>query len=175
MLHGGGTSGIESPFISQIIETIANSNISVLGFNMPYCERGEKETRMPELTEEVEALADVIGYLRGEGYQKINIVAKSLGGIIASFYLDKNPAEDIDVIILGYVIGSVKMGAVVPCLRLVIQGADDRFGDSQAVREELNNRDTKIVEIPQADHSYRNKDSEPAYQAEAIKILLANL
>ena len=174
VVHGGGPVGIETPFISQIINTIADSKRSVFGFNLPYCEREEEKTSQ-NLTEEVAALAEVVNYLRSEGYQKITLIGKSLGAIVASFYLEQNPDADLDAVVLGYVLDSVKTEALRPRLRLVIQGEEDRFGDSDAVRQALNNSTANVIGIDGADHSYRDRDRQPAYQAEAIKILLENL
>lgn len=89
ILHGGGPEGIESNFISNIINSLCNTGESVLGFNFPYCERGEENSSGEELLEETAALSKVVEFLKGEGYEKIIIVAKSLGGIITSYWLDK--------------------------------------------------------------------------------------
>ncbi len=174
VLHGGGVAGIESPFISKIITEFADSKKSVLGFNMPYCERGEESTSN-NLIEETEALKSAIEYLRTEGYGRITVIGKSLGSIIASYYLEQNEAPDVEVITLGYVIGSVKTPVITPYLKLVIQGENDRFGNMEAVKKEINNPQISIIEIPKADHSYRDINKNPIYQEEVIKILLNNI
>ncbi|MYB39701.1 hypothetical protein F4X86_00165 [Candidatus Saccharibacteria bacterium] len=178
VLHGGGTAGVESPFISRIISAVADSRRSVFGFNMPYLERGGQSTS-EGLEEEVEALAEVIYFLRGEGYDKITVVAKSLGAIVTSFYLEKNKAANLDVIILGYVIGDVKTAAIAPYTKCVIQGESDRFGGRQAVLDELDRAGfggkIEVVELAGADHSYRNARGEPEFQPLAIDCLLASL
>jgi len=35
--------------------------------------------------------------------------------------------------------------------------------------------EANVVELPKADHGYRNEQKEPLYQVEAIKILLQHL
>jgi predicted alpha/beta-hydrolase family hydrolase len=171
VLHGSGTEGVESSFIAKVIEALTKTGNSVFGFNFPYCERGDESSSGPELTEEVEALKRVINQLHGNGY-KVTIVAKSLGGIVASFYLEQNPSDEIELIVLGYVVGDVKTQAVHNNLKAVIQGENDRFGGIDAVKNELGDIPAKIIAIPSADHSYRNDQKEPIYQDNAIQELL---
>src|SRR6266545_2049135 len=161
VLHGGGPEGIETPFIASIITSLTENGTSVFGFNFPYCERGEENSSGEDLTEETAALGTVVQFLRSEGYQKIIVVAKSLGGITTSYWLGQHSAEDIEVVVLGYVIGSVKTETLQGKLRLVIQGENDRFGNAGAVKEELakHNVQADVAEVPKADHSYRNEQN----------------
>ncbi|HEU4914304.1 MAG TPA: alpha/beta fold hydrolase [Candidatus Saccharimonadales bacterium] len=177
VLHGGGAGGVEAPFISSVISALSGTGNSVFGFNFPYCERGEESSSGPELAEETATLQTVIEFLRSEDYEKIIIVAKSLGGIITSYWLARHPNEDVSVVVLGYVIGSVKTDALAGKIRLVIQGEHDRFGNAAAVEEELakHSVEARIIELPKADHSYRNEQKEPAYQEAAITELLRQL
>ncbi len=177
VLHGGGPEGIETTFISNIINALTTMGNSVFGFNFPYCERGEENSSGPELIEETATLEKVMQFLRGESYKKIVIVAKSLGGIITSYWLEQNKAEGVEVVILGYVIGSVKTAALQDKLHVVIQGENDRFGNADAVREELAKHDVtaEVIEVPKADHSYRNVQKEPIHQEEATTLLLTSL
>lgn len=116
-------------------------------------------------------------FLRSEGYEKIVIIAKSLGGIITSYWLEQNPDENIEVVVLGYVIGSVKTEALKGKLHLVIQGENDRFGNAGAVKDELAKYDieTNVLELSKADHSYRNEQKEPVYQSAAVELLAQQL
>lgn len=170
VLHGGGAEGVETPFIPNIISALSGTGNSVFGFNFPYCERSEENSSGPELTEETATLETVVQFLRNEGHEKIVIVAKSLGGIVTSHWLAQHPNEDVGVIVLGYVIGSVKTEALQGEVRLVIQGEHDRFGNAAAVRAELakHSVEARVVEVPKADHSYRNEQREPVYQESAI-------
>lgn len=176
-LHGGGPEGVETPFISNIINALTSTRNSVFGFNFPYCERGEENSSGEELTEETAVLDKVVRFLRGEGYEKIVIIAKSLGGITTSYWLEQHPDENVEVVVLGYVIGSVKTVALQGKLHLVIQGENDRFGDAEAVNEELakHNVGAEVVEVAKADHSYRNEQKEPVYQDQAIELLIKEL
>ena len=170
ILHGGGPAGVESPFISEIFQAIADSRQSVFAFNLPYCERGEASTS-DGLAEEVEALAAALEHLRAEGYARILVIAKSLGAIVLSFYLEQKPASALEAIVLGYVIGDVKTAAIKPNLISVIQGGEDRFGNGRAVRREIGPA-ADITEIPATDHSYRNAEKQPEHQPAVIKMLL---
>jgi predicted alpha/beta-hydrolase family hydrolase len=174
VLRGGGPEGIETPFISNIINSLTATGSSVFGFNFPYCERGEENSSGEELAEETAALDKVVQFLRSEGYEKIIIVVKPLGGITTSYWLDQHAGEDVDVVVLGGIIGSVKTKALPDKLRLVIQGENDRFGNAEAVKAELNkhNVTADVVEVPKADHSYRNEQKEPVYQDQTVEQLI---
>ena len=171
VLHGGGTAGIESPFISEIFGVIADSHRSVLAFNMPCCERAD-ESASAGFKEEVEALGSALACLRSAGYERTTVIAKSLGAIVTSFYLEQTPSPNLEVVVLGYVVGDVKTPAIAPNLKLIIQGEKDRFGDGRAVRAEIGSAAAEVVEIPDADHSYRNPAGQPEYQRAVIQILL---
>jgi len=171
VLHGSGTEGVESPFIAKVIEGLTKTRQNVFGFNFPYCERGDDSSSGPELAEEVNALKQVVEELQAQGY-KVTLVAKSLGGIVASFYLEQHPSETVELVVLGYVIGDVKTEAIRNNLKAVVQGQNDRFGDAEAVRGELGDISAEVVEIPNADHSYRNDQKEPVFQDLAVEELL---
>ncbi len=179
VLHGGGSEGIETPFIITIIGSLSQSLESVFGFNFPYCDRGEEESSGPELKEETDCLSKVIKFLYAEGYETIYIVAKSLGGIIASYWLEQriDQTSKVRLVILGYVKGSVRTEALTNKLVLVLRGENDRFGNANAIEEELKTHglEAEVIEIAHADHSYRNSDNEPIYQAEVVKLLLKKL
>lgn len=174
VLHGGGAEGIETLFISNIISSFTGRGSSVFSFNFPYCERREENSSGKELPEETATLHRVVRFLRSEDYEEIIIIAKSLGGITTSYWLEQHPNEKVQVIILGYVIGSVRTDALQDSLRLVIQGESDRFGNAAAVNAELakHNVAAKVLEVPKADHSYRNEQKEPVYQDIAVELLL---
>ena len=173
ILHGAAA-GIESSFISQLYTSLSNGSQSVFTFNFPYLERG-KTSPSPNLREEIEALAFVIDSLKEKGYEVVILIAKSLGAVIASYYLKENPTADVRVAVLGYVVGEVQTAALIPKLKLVVQGQRDRFGNALDVRNELTSDSIKVIEIPAADHSYRNIAREPEYQMRAIELLLEDI
>ncbi len=171
ILHGGGPVGVETDFISSIFDAIAATKNSVLCFNFPYCEREEEASSGPELKEEVDALKRAIDFAYLEGFSKIIIVAKSLGDIVASFYLEQYPDSQIELLILGYIPSEIKQRAISNNLKLVIQGTNDRFASPIEVKKNVGSQ-VEVIEIIDADHSYRNSKKEPIYQETAIKELM---
>ena len=171
ILHGGGPVGVETDFISSIFDAIAATKNSVLCFNFPYCEREEEASSGPELKEEVDTLKRAIDFAYLEGFSKIIIVAKSLGDIVASFYLEQYPDSQIELLILGYIPSEIKQRAISNNLKLVIQGTNDRFASPIEVKKNVGSQ-VEVIEIIDADHSYRNSKKEPIYQETAIKELM---
>lgn len=171
ILHGGGLVGVETEFISSIFNSISLTKNSVICFNFPYCERGEEKSSGGNLKEEVSVLDQVIKYARSEGYAEIKIVAKSLGGIIASYYFNRYPNDKIKIAILGYIPGEIKQKAIQNNLELIIQGENDRYASPLEVKK-LVGTSISVDEIKNADHSYRNDKKEPIYQNVAIERLL---
>ena len=163
--------GVETDFISSIFDAIAATKNSVLCFNFPYCERGEESSGGPKLKEEVDALKQVVDFAHLEGFYEIRIAAKSLGSIITSYYLEQYPDSQIELSILGYIPGEIKQRAISNNLKLVIQGTNDRFASPVEVRKMVGDL-AEVVEIVDADHSYRNSQKEPIYQEIAIKELI---
>lgn len=171
IVHGSGPVGVETDFIASIFDSIAITENSAICFNFPYCDRGEDNSSGPELKEEVAALKCAVDFIRSEGYKNIGIVAKSLGGIVASYYLEQYPDDKIKLAILGYIPNDVKQTAIINNLDFVIQGENDRFASPSEVQKIVGDS-ASIVEIKNADHSYRNSEKEPVYQNIAIERLI---
>lgn len=171
IIHGGGPVGVETDFIFTIFDTIAKTNNSALCFNFPYCERREENSSGPDLLEEVSTLKQVIDFVHAEGYSHITIVAKSLGGIISSYYFAEYPDKSIDLIILGYIPNEIKQNAISENLKLIIQGENDRFATPSEVQKIVGNK-VSIIEIKNADHSYQDHNKNPIYQNEVIRHLI---
>ena len=172
VLHGI-SEGISSDFIQRIYKGLADRGETVLAFNWPYLDAGGEPSK--DLVDEQAALQLATDFLHSEGYTQLHIAAKSLGGIVASRWLQQPNDLGVDVAILGYVIGDVTTASLTDKLRLVVQGERDRFGNGEAVQSELesHNITATVIEIADADHSYRNQAGEPAYQQEAVKKLLS--
>ena len=170
------TEGHESEFMQNMFTTLSQHNQSVFAFDFPYLSRREKPS--DNLDEEATALQSVTEHLRGEGFEKISIAAKSLGGIVASRWLRNYPdQESTKVSVLGYVIGDVDTDALRDHLNVVVQGQKDRFGGAYEVRDELkkHNVEAPVVEIPKADHSFRNIETgDTSKQPQAIHVLIRN-
>lgn len=171
IIHGGGPVGVETDFISAIFDTIAKTNNSALCFNFPYCERGEENSSGPDLLEEISTLEQVIEFVHTEGYNRITIIAKSLGGIISSYYFAKYPDKSIDLIILGYIPNEIKQNEISENLKLVIQGENDRFATPSEVQKIVGNK-VSVIEIKNADHSYQNHNKQSIYQKEVLNHLV---
>ena len=171
IIHGGGPVGVETDFISAIFDAIDKTNNSALCFNFPYCERMEENSSGPELLEEVSTLKQVIDFIHAEGYNRITIIAKSLGGIISSYYFAKYPDKSIDLIILGYIPNEIKQNAISNNLKLVIQGENDRFATPSEVQKIVGSK-VSVIEIKNADHSYQDHNKKPIYQKEVLNRLV---
>lgn len=170
----GGSYGIESPFMQKVIGICQKSGHSVLAFNFPYYERGEDNSSGPELTEELDTLRNLMEKYKAAEYKYIRFVAKSLGAIVASYFLKNLPTAEhrrYSIIVLGYVLGSIGLSNFLGKIT-VIQGENDKFGGINKVKKDLRNaisKDIRYIEIPSADHSFRDpKTKEPLFEDEAI-------
>ena len=176
VLHGGSYS-IDTPFMKKVFDICREKGHSVIAFNFPYLERGEENSSGAELKEELQALQHFLDFCEYKKYKKVRIVAKSLGGIVGSYYLDSLPKKDysrFSIIILGYVTGHVRLNNFTGEITIV-QGEKDKFGDIKTVKKDLKNaisKNIKFIEIKNADHSFREPETkEPIYVDEAIDIL----
>jgi len=171
ILHGI-SEGISSDFIRNIYSTVAATGDSVLALNFPYIDARSKPS--PDMADECAALQTAFDFLQGEGYTNVSIIAKSLGGIVTSHWLEQHPDSNVNVSILGYVLGDVHTAALKGKLHTVIQGANDRFGNAAVIQTELDEHDVtaKVVEIDNADHSYRDGQGNPSRQEAAMEQLM---
>lgn len=182
LLHGIGD-GINEPYTRELSGALTEREQSTIALQFPYMDRGENHAS-PELAEETQALQQTWEFLRDEHYSHVTIIAKSLGAIVASHWLNRNlNIDNLDINIMGYVLGErgVITEALDGKLNVIIQGEHDRFGNASAIRTELANYGIRgeVVEMIGADHSYRNpsdpKDRPAAYQTQAIDELLKRL
>jgi predicted alpha/beta-hydrolase family hydrolase len=180
VMHGK-SEGMESRFIQKVISASRKAGNSTIAFNFPYLERGDDKSSGPELEEEIETLKGILRICRVDQYKRVNLIGKSFGGIVASYFLKQLSAaeqEKFSIIILGYVTGYMDLknfrGRIV-----VIQGQKDKFGGMETVRrdlEETESQEIKLYEIPQADHSYRDeKSGKLEHEGEVIEILSQEL
>jgi len=176
VIHGGDYD-INTSFMQKVFNSCKEVGHSVIAFNFPYIERGEEKSSGPELLEELATLQNFLDYSDYKSFEKVRFVAKSLGAIVASFYLDKIAPEEsnkFSIVALGYVVGSVRLknfkGEIA-----IIQGEKDKFGDINVVKDDLKDaksRDIRYFEIKGADHSYKDPETkEPVYVDEAVEIL----
>lgn len=176
LLHGS-SGGMKYSLMQKVFDLCIKQGHSVVNFNFPYFERGEEQSSGPELKEELEILQSVLDQCNAREYKHVRLIGKSLGAIIASYYLrDLTEAEQpkYSIVVLGYVTGSIDLNKFVGKIN-VIQGEFDKFGNIETVKMDLkNSKSTSIsfYEVKKADHSYRNPETkEPLFEDEAIKIL----
>lgn len=176
ILHGG-SGDINSPFMQKLFEYSKNAGNSVIIFNFPFIERGDNHSSGPELKEELKTLKQILIVANAQDYSRIRLIGKSLGAIVASYYLNnlsKEKHKNFEIIVLGFVVGEVKLDGFTGKIT-VIQGKKDRFGDIEAVKRvmrEAKSKDITYHEISGADHSFRDPETkEPLYEDEAIAVL----
>lgn len=177
VLLQGGSYKIETPLMTNLFDALIAKEQNVFTFNFPESNHGENSDDENDLSSEIESLNTVVNYLKNDGNEKFYFVAKSLGGIVASRWLEKYPDQDVKMAVLGFVVGQLAMDAIRGKLEIVIQGEHDRFGGPAVVEKHLNEHGVKakILEIKGADHSYNNLNKEPEFQQLAVETLIKNL
>ena len=169
----GASEGIDSDFMSELINKCYSNSSSVLAIQMPFKDRGESQSSGKELNEELEALRTALEFVDCKSFSSLYFIGKSLGGIILSRYLDTNnftPDIEINLCILGFIVGDTIIPNHINTIK-VIQGEFDKYGNPNDVNSILNQSQIKNKElhiIKQADHSYRNSNKEPEYYKKAI-------
>lgn len=153
----GGSEGKDSSLITKVAEMFYDLGVSVVTFNFSYLNKGIEKSE--GLVQELEDLWGIYNNVFKKYPDKeVHLVGKSLGGIVASWLPDRKNATIISISLLGYVICSecVDFGSYHGPV-FVIQGEHDRFGNRQAVLSDMQNFQgyLEVVEIPEADHSYR--------------------
>lgn len=181
IIFPGSSLGFQTGLINKIFNRLVVGGKSAISYNYPFLDRGEENSSGEELIEELEALNEILKVVDVNQYSKINFIGKSLGAVIASFFLQRPENKDllskVSFSVLGYVKGSIDLKDL-NCKILIIQGENDRFGNISEVKKDFenpDNSDVTFVEIPNADHSYRNAEKEPVFEDLAIEALFKNL
>lgn len=184
MLIHGVRGGIDEAYVQTLQKKLVARGDTTLAFNFPYMTRGETTPTGGTFEEELDTLQIAYDFLKAEGKAPIHIIAKSFGGIAVSHWLARNQdIKDVDVSIMGYIPGE---GGIIPDtlrgrLKMVVQGDHDRYATPDAIRAELRTHRLggEVIEIPNADHSYRDTISANpppyAYQEMAIDELLSHV
>ena len=108
-------------------------------------------------------------------YKHIRLIGKSLGGIVASYYLktlSKEEQSKYSVVIFGYIKGYTNLKSFNRDI-YIIQGEKDKFGNIEVVKNDLKDvvsKDINYFEIKNADHSYRSELKKSVFEDEAIDI-----
>lgn len=157
IIHGS-SKGKDSPLIQKIYARAQAEGHSVVALNLPYMTNHTYPSY--DLSEEVTALGMILIHTAFDRYQKVRLIGKSLGGVVASDYskrLMEEHKSKFDIVVLGYDTGSIDLkdfrGEIT-----VIQGSKDGFGDVARVAKDLEGSTASkinLVSIEGADHSYR--------------------
>lgn len=170
----GASEGIDSDFISELINKCYSNSSSVLAIQMPFKDRGESQSSGQELKEELEALSKALEFVDYKSFTSLYFVGKSLGGIILSRFLDNDnsmPDIEINFCVLGFITGDTIIPRNINSIK-IIQGEFDKYGSLNDVNSNMNRSKIKNKElhiIKHADHSYRNSNKEPEYYNEAVR------
>jgi len=153
VMHGTGVHPNWDQVIQPIRVEMTTRGWNTLSIQMPIlANEAEHDDYAPIFPEVIPRIDAAIEYLRGQGQQKIVLVAHSLGSLMTSYYLSKKAP--------GLVVGFVGIGmsggakhAVMDSLetlRLVKLPVFDLFG-SQDLEEVLANKDTKPLAAASSD------------------------
>jgi len=181
IIFPGSSLGFQTGLINKIFNKFVSEGRSAVSYNYPFLDRGEENSSGEDLKEELEALQSILSTIDTSKYSKINLVGKSLGAIVASVFLAKEENSHllsmVSLSVLGYVKGSIDLSKL-NCKIIIIQGENDRFGNIDEVKKDFVGKDISLVsfiQIPNADHSYRNADKEPIFEDLAIQELFKDL
>jgi predicted alpha/beta-hydrolase family hydrolase len=173
----GSSVGMDSQFITKIWDASIKAGNSSVAFNFPYFERGETNSSGEKLIEETEALKNILIVCKSENYKTIRLIGKSLGGIVASFFLKELPQAEqskYSVVIFGYVLGATDLKKF-PSKIDIVQGSKDKFGTMEKVKEDMENALSKNIAyylVEGGDHGYKNPETnEPEFEDKAIEFV----
>lgn len=175
VLFHGSSGGMNYSLMQKIFDECVKQEHSVANFNFPYFEKGEEQSSGPELKEELETLQSVLDECKAKEYQHIRLIGKSLGAIIASYYLKSLTKEEqpkYSIVVFGYVTGGIDLKSFEGKIH-IIQGEKDKFGNIEVVKNDLRevaSNNINYFEIKNADHSYRNDQKEPVFEDGAIEV-----
>lgn len=174
LLHGS-KGGMNYSLMQKIFDECLRQGHSVANFNFPYFERGDQNSSGDELLEELEALKFVLNKCNANEYKYVRLIGKSLGGIVASYYLrtlSNQEQPKYSVVVFGYIKGYTNLKNFNGDI-YIIQGEKDNYGSIEVVKSDLKvaiSKNIHYFEIKNADHSYKNELKEPIFENEAIDI-----
>lgn len=162
ILHGLKV-GMDSRLITKVADESKKQGYSVAAFNFPYFSRGDRNTSSQSLEEEIAALRSVLEFVHYEKFEKVRLIGKSLGGIVAGEFLkqlQQEEAHKFEAIILGYDTGGIDLKTFPGDIK-IIQGSRDKHGSVEVVRRDLEGAAARRISyhsIDGGDHSYRGAD-----------------
>lgn len=173
----GSTNGMESDLISGLYNKAKKMNRSVVRFNYPFHDRLDKRGLGDDLKEELDVLESLLDYCMADKYEKIRLIGKSIGGVIAGKFLEKISKEDqrkFELVVLGYDLGWIKIHDFVGKI-VIIQGEKDPFGGVELVKQNMegaSSTDIKYYEIAGADHGYKEPETgHPKFVSEVVDLV----
>ena len=173
----GSTRGTDSEFIQTLYQAGKKEGMSVVTFNYPFHERLEKKGFGEKVDEEVRALESVLEYCRADGYKKIRLLGKSLGGVVSGEFLSRlsqSEQKKFELVVLGYDLGWINIMNFREKI-VIIQGSEDPFGGVDLVKKDLENAtstEIEYYEIKGADHGYRDpQNGAPIYLKQVVELL----
>jgi len=169
----GGSVGISK----DITDKLEKAGKTWLSITYPFQDQDLNELKSQTLEAEMqEVIAGCKLISQGRRYKKIVIIAKSFGALVASKLIEtfrKDYADTIDLYVLGYIFGDMNLENDFIGKLLVYQGEHDRYGNAEQVRQALPYAD--VIEIPGADHSFRNEKKELVYEGQVLLSLFGKL
>jgi len=173
----GISDGIALPLLQKVINLSREKGNSVLAFDYLFFERGEEKSSGLELREEQQTLKDLLAFVHAEEYDHVRFIGKSLGGIVASYFLKNLSPEEqqkYSVIVLGYAKEYIDLRPFAGRI-MIIQGEKDKNGGIEEVKKHLAgavSKDITYFEIPGASHGFSDPVTKaPLYYDQVIEIL----
>lgn len=173
----GISGGIGLPLMQDVIALSKEKGHSVLSFDYLFYERGEDHSSGDTLPEEQMTLRELLNLVHAENFDQVCLIGKSLGGILANYFLKNLSQEDqskYSVIVLGYAKDYIDLKNF-PGKIAIIQGGKDKNGDIEAVKNHLQGATSNSIDfygIPGASHGFSDPETkEPLYTPKVIEIL----
>jgi alpha/beta superfamily hydrolase len=173
----GLSDGISLFLIQQVIALSREQGQSVLAFDYLFFERGETQSSGLGLLEEQKTLTDLMNFVWADEFDQIRFIGKSLGGIVASYFLKSIPKEETkkySIIVLGYVKQYIDLKTF-PGKIVFVQGEKDKNGGIEEVKKHMQgavSQDITYFEIPGASHGFSDPETKkPLYYNQVIEAL----
>ncbi len=122
--------------------------------------------QLPTLSSELDVLDKVIEFARQQGFEKINLQAKSFGALVAMRYFQEKVLIDPDkfqLVVFGLPFKSdfdIQFVNKFEIKTLIIQGENDHFGTPQEIKEHFKlSKKLEVMSVENVGHSF-NKDPE---------------
>ncbi len=171
LAHGAGAP-MDSPFMAEAAERIADGGFRVARFEFPYM-RARREGAKSGAPDREPVLREAwLEAIRELGADRLVVGGKSLGGRIASMVADE--AKVLGLLCFGYPFHppgkpdrlrtAHLAGLATPAL--ILQGERDPFGSPEEVSRYRLSRAIRVVWVPDGDHSFKPRAKSGRTEAE---------